>query len=160
LAIELVSRLIPDFFAYELRAALYRLAGVTIGPTAQLCGRLEISGSERIHLGNVSIGKRASLAPYCTLVADGPIEIGARVGFAPYVRVIGPARIEDGAVVMAGATIERGVTVGRGAIVGAGAVVTEHVMPNTFVGGTPARFISGLSEGPIGRSPSGGAEHR
>jgi len=169
-----VARVIPDFFAYELRAALYRFAGCSIGPTAQLCGRLEIAAaSGAVSLANVTIGRRASLAPYCTLVADAPIHIGARVGFAPYVRVVatgqprpvglngdvmvGPVRIEDGAVVMTGATILPGVTVGRGAIVGAGAVVVSDVAPNTFVGGVPAQLISELPEGPIGRSPSASA---
>jgi acetyltransferase-like isoleucine patch superfamily enzyme len=153
--VELIARLMPDFFAYELRAALYRRAGCTIGPTAQLCGTLAITGTGAVTLQRVAIGKRASLAPYCTLVTDGPIEIGARVGFAPYVKVVGPARIGDGAVVMTGATILGGVTIGRGAIVGAGAVVTSDVPPNTFVGGVPGRVISALPEGPIGRSPSG-----
>lgn len=168
-----VARVIPDFFAYELRAALYRFAGCSIGPTAQLCGRLDIAASGAVSLANVTIGTRASLAPYCSLVADAPIHIGARVGFAPYVRVVatgqpravglngdvmvGPVRIEDGAVVMTGATILPGVTVGRGAIVGAGAVVVSDVAPNTFVGGVPARLIGVLPEGPIGRSPSGSA---
>jgi len=167
---DAVARVIPDFFAYELRAALYRFAGCSIGPTAQLCGRLEITASGSVSLANVTIGRRASLAPYCTLLADAPIHIGARVGFAPYVRVVatgrpravglngdvmvGPVRIEDGAVVMTGATILPGVTVGRGAIVGAGAVVVSDVAPNTFVGGVPARLISELPEGAIGRSPS------
>jgi acetyltransferase-like isoleucine patch superfamily enzyme len=71
--------------------------------------------------------------------------------------MVGPVRIEDGAVVMTGATILPGVTVGRGAIIGAGAVVASDVAPNTFVGGVPARLIRELSEGPIGRSPSGPA---
>lgn len=165
-----VGRLIPDFFAYEWRAALYRLAGCAIGPSAQLCGRLEIAGSGARPPANVTIGRRASLAPYCMLVADAPIHIGARVGFAPYVRVfatpeprtvgpdaeamVGPVRIEDGAVVMTGATILPGVTVGRGAIIGAGAVVASDVAANTFVGGVPARLITKLPDGPIGRSPS------
>jgi len=165
-----LGRVIPDFFAYELRAALYRMAGCAIGPTAQLCGRLEIAGSSAASMANVTIGARASLAPYCTLVADAPIHIGARVGFAPYVRVVateepravglngdvmaGPVRIEDGAVIMTGATILPGVTVGRGAIIGAGALVASDVAANTFVGGVPARLIGELPEGPIGRSPS------
>jgi acetyltransferase-like isoleucine patch superfamily enzyme len=167
---DLVARLIPDFFAYLLRAALYRRAGCTIGPDAQLCGRLEITGSRAMTPANVTIGERASLAPYCTLIADAPIHIGARVGFAPYVRIIaaaeplapgpdgvarvGPVRIEDGAVLMTAATVLPGVTIGRGAIVGAGAVVAFDVAANTFVGGVPASLISVLPEGPIGRSPS------
>ena len=172
---DLVLWIIPDYFAYEIRAAIYRLAGCRLGRYAQLCGRLEILGSIDA-VANVTIGERASLAPYCTLVAEAPIEIGARVGFAPYVRVIatpdprrlgpagetmmGPVRIGEGAVVMTGATILPGVTIGRGAVIGAGAVVASDVAPNTFVGGIPARTISALPEGPIGRNPSGAPVRR
>jgi maltose O-acetyltransferase len=168
---DTLSRLIPDWFAYELRAVLYRFAGCTVGPRAQICGRLQIAGFSARRGANVSIGERASLAPHCTLFADAPIRIGARVGFAPFVRIFadeqgpastpdgngrktGPVTIEDGAVVMAGATILPGVTIGRGAVVGAGALVTRDVAPNTFVGGVPATMISHLPEGPIGRRPS------
>lgn len=34
-----------------------------------------------------------------------------------------------------------GVTIGDGAIIGSNAVVSKDVMPNTIVGGVPAKFI-------------------
>lgn len=44
----------------------------------------------------------------------------------------------------ANATILPGVTIGDGAIIAAGAVVTKDVLPNTLVGGIPAKLIKHL----------------
>jgi acetyltransferase-like isoleucine patch superfamily enzyme len=171
--IDVLVRLIPDYFAYELRAGLYRWAGCQFGPGVQIYGRLTLHGRQ-VRPQLLSIGAGSNVAPHCVLNLDGPIRIGSLVGLAPFVKVFTsasapvsvseretnsgrggtprPVSIEDGAVVMTGATILPGVTVGRGAIVGAGAVVTDDVEPNTFVGGVPANLIRRLSEG--SRSPT------
>jgi maltose O-acetyltransferase len=167
---DLLARLMPDYYAYELRAGLYRWAGCQLGPRVAIYGRLDLFGSRR-KARNLSIAAGSNVAPHCVLELDGKISIGRTVGLAPFVRVFtsGPSRrrgataepwsitsqspqpvaIADGAVIMTGATILPGVTIGRGAIVGAGAVVSGDVAPCTFVGGVPAQVIRQLPEGPV-----------
>jgi acetyltransferase-like isoleucine patch superfamily enzyme len=174
LVIELLVRLIPDYYAYELRARLYRLAGCQFGPRVQIYGRLNLYGTVHNKAHHLEIDSGSNVAPFCTFGVDGSIRIGRNVGLAPFVRIfttqhelgpsdarslfqvlVKPVTIEDGAVIMTGATILPGVTVGRGAIVGAGAVVTRDVPPNAFVGGVPAKQIRTLPEERLGASPRG-----
>ena len=60
--------------------------------------------------------------------------------------VFGRIEIQDYAYVGAGSHILPGVTIGRNALVAAGSVVTKSVLPNTVVGGNPARYICTIEE--------------
>jgi hypothetical protein len=166
MVVDRLVRLIPDYYAYEMRAKLYRLAGCKLGPRVAIHGRLNLYGTTPNKASNLSMDPGANVAPLCTFGVDGKIHLGKNVGLAPFVRIfttqheLGPSRerstfkvmvrpvtIEDGAVLMTGVTVLPGVTIGRGSIVAAGAVVTRSVPPNSFVGGVPARVIKTLPEG-------------
>ena len=165
LVIDRLVRLIPDYYAYELRAKLYRLAGCKLGPQVAIHGRLNLYGTVHNKAANLSMEPGANIAPFCTFGVDGKIHLGRNVGLAPFVRIfttqhelgpsgerstfkvlVRPVIIEDGSVLMTGATVLPGVTIGRGSIVAAGAVVTRDVPPNSFVGGVPAKVIKSLPE--------------
>jgi len=167
--INLLVRLLPDYFAYDFRGRLYRLAGCQFGERVWIYGRLNLYGTVPNKAANLIIGSGSNCAPFCTFGVDGPIRIGSGVGLAPFVNifttqhklgasnerswfevVVKPVTIEDGAVIMTGVTILPGVTIGHGAIVAAGAVVSRDVPPNTFVGGVPAKVIKPLPESFIG----------
>jgi acetyltransferase-like isoleucine patch superfamily enzyme/GR25 family glycosyltransferase involved in LPS biosynthesis len=111
--------------------------------------------------GLIQIGKNCSINPYTIIYGHGNVIIGNNVLIAAHCVII-PANhvfnnsnrpinsqgmniegiiIEDDVWLGAGVKVLDGVTIGKGAIVAAGAVVTKNVLPNTIVGGVPAKFI-------------------
>jgi maltose O-acetyltransferase len=168
LRIRLLNLLIaplPHFTFNRLRTALYRLAGVSIGPRTLILDGIEMTGPGRIWR-RLKIGADCQItAPlYADICAE--ITIGDAVYIGHHAKLvttshrIGPPQqrcggwqtapivIEDGAWIGAGVIILPGVTVGCGAVVAAGAVVTRSVPPNTLVGGVPARHIKDLPTQP------------
>ena len=106
------------------------------------------------------IGKNVFINHACTFLDIGRITIEDDVLIGPKASIITeshplnpeerktllvkPVVIKRNAWIGAGAIILPGVTVGENAVVAAGAVVTANVLPNTIVGGVPAKFIRNI----------------
>jgi acetyltransferase-like isoleucine patch superfamily enzyme len=105
----------------------------------------------------IKIGKRVYVNHACTFLDMGGITLEDDVLIGPKVNLITenhpldpvnrrslickPIVIKRNAWIGAAATILPGVTIGENAVVAAGAVVTSDVLPNTVVGGVPAKII-------------------
>src|SRR6478736_7780029 len=121
--------------------------------------------STAVVLGDVTLGKRASVWPTAVLrgdsdvitigddsnVQDGtvihadegvPTTIGQRVAIGHRAIVHG-STVEDDCLIAMGAILLNGVHVGTGSIVGAGAVCREgmRIPPNSLVLGVPGKVI-------------------
>lgn len=108
----------------------------------------------------ISIGKNVFINHACTFLDMGGITIEDDVLIGPKVNLItenhplnpndrkslicNPIVIKRNAWIGAAATILAGVTIGENSVVAAGAVVTTDVLPNTVVGGVPAKFIKNI----------------
>jgi acetyltransferase-like isoleucine patch superfamily enzyme len=108
----------------------------------------------------IQIGKKVFINHACTFLDMGGITIEDDVLIGPKVNLITenhplnpndrkslickPIVIKRNAWIGAAATILPGVTIGENSVVAAGAVVTADVLPNTIVGGVPAKFINNI----------------
>jgi acetyltransferase-like isoleucine patch superfamily enzyme len=111
--------------------------------------------------GNIRIGNRSSLNPYCILYGHGGLEIGSHVRIATHVVIVAANHkfdrngmsiteqgvtakgivIENDVWIGAGAIILDGVRIGGGAVIAAGAVISRDVLPNAVVAGVPGRAL-------------------
>ena len=109
---------------------------------------------------SIQIGDRSTIGNYTFIYASEKISIGNDCMIAPFVYIVDsnhkmtagirmnlqdnetkPIRIGDDVWIGAKAVILSGVDIGDGAIISAGSVVTENVMPNSIVGGVPAKHL-------------------
>ena len=159
---DMLVSILPRLCFSRIRTAIYRLAGVDIGPRTLVLGRVTITGPgqahRRLHIGadciinaplfldltgEIRIGDRVSVAHHSVFVTahhdPGPPEFraGANCGR--------PIMVGDGAWIATGVTILPGVTVGRSAILASGAVVAQDVAEDVLAGGVPARVIRQLA---------------
>ncbi len=112
--------------------------------------------------GTLEIGDRTYINSGVSLCAAKLVRIGARCAIGNMTLIMDtdfhsvgdhtaapeprPVIIEDDVWLAARVTVLKGVTIGRGAVVAAGAVVTKDVLPNTLVGGIPAKLIRTLDK--------------
>lgn len=157
----LFAHLLPSGSAARIRAGIYRAGGATIGPRTLIAGPLHLAPAKHVRT-NLRIGAGCFINSHVFLDAEGPITVEDGVSLGHHVVIITshhgigtpefragtvqprPVIIETGAWVAAGVIILPGVTVGSGAVIAAGAVVAADVLPNTLVGGIPARLIRTL----------------
>lgn len=164
---DLLVCALPRLSFSRLRTAIYRLAGIEIGPRTSVFGRLTLTGPGPVHRrlrigadcvinaplfldlsAEIHIGDRVSIGHHCVFVTAHH-EIGSRDFRAG--RGSGrPILVEDGSWIAARSTILPGVTIGESSIVASGAVVAKNVPSDILVGGVPARFIKSLADWPGG----------
>ncbi len=83
------------------------------------------------------------IGPNVSIITTGhPLEPSQRRAATIGKRIV----IERNVWIAAGAIIVGGVTVGENSVVAAGSVVTKDVLPNTLVGGNPARVIRSIGD--------------
>jgi 2,3,4,5-tetrahydropyridine-2,6-dicarboxylate N-acetyltransferase len=94
-----------------------------------------VIGDETMIDMNAVVGARAMIGNRCHIgagaVVAGVLEPPSKL----------PVIIEDDVLVGANAVILEGVRVKKGAVIAAGAIVTEDVLENQVVAGSPAKFI-------------------
>jgi len=93
------------------------------------------------------IGENSMIDMNCVIGARGIIGKNVHIGAGTVIAGVleppskQPVVIEDNVFIGANAVVLEGVTISSGAVVAAGSVVTQDVLPNTVVAGTPARVI-------------------
>jgi len=107
-------------------------------------------------LGGITVGKECWFG--LNNVIMGPVQIGDKLSTGPYVMILGPRHpvpaqaqkqrdktiIGNNVWISSGSIVLFGVEIGDNAIISAGSVVTKDVPAGSFVGGNPARNLSGF----------------
>jgi maltose O-acetyltransferase len=151
----MLARLLPDGVGPRIRAGIYRLFGITVGPATLIFGPIGF-GWYGEPFRNLTIGSRCYINRKVFIDATAPVTIGDNVTLGHDVMMItsnhdsslpeyragavrpGPITIGFGAWIAARVTILPGVTIGDGSVVAAGSVVTKNVPAHTLVAGVPA----------------------
>jgi acetyltransferase-like isoleucine patch superfamily enzyme len=152
-----------------LRANTERRPGITLGERVLIQDSVVINANR----GEVVLGERSWLGPFCLVYGNGGVSIGANVLVAAHTTIntvshsskrcdvpindqpvlTDPVTIEDDVWIGLNAVILQGVTIGRGSIVGAGAVVTRSLPPWSIAVGVPAKVIGRREGAPASDTP-------
>ena len=156
-----------------LRANTDQAPGIELGERVSINDAVVINANR----GQVILGDRSWLGPFCLVYGNGGVTIGRDVLVAGHSSintvshrfdrcdipvndqpvVIDPVVIEDDVWIGLNAVILQGVTIGRGTIVGAGAVVNRSLPPWSIAVGVPAKVV-GRREGAPEPEDSGAFE--
>jgi len=154
--IHLSTKLNNSFDVDEIRENLSEIIGKQIDKSTKIFTPFYTNYGRHISLGkNVFINHACSFLDLGGITIEDGVMIGPRVNITSENhpveiskrKVLVPAAIlvKQNAWIGAGATILPGVTIGENAVVAAGAVVTLDVLPNTVVGGVPAKVLKHLN---------------
>ena len=159
--VNLLMAILPNSGCQNIKAKLYRWAGVKVGTDVEFFQGIKVQG-----IGELEIQDRAfighevlfMLNEGSKIVVEESAIVGSRsvvmTGFHPITpdgeRILSregtcsTVRIGKGCSVSTACVVLPGVTVGEKALVAAGATVAKDVEAYTLVGGCPARFIRTL----------------
>jgi acetyltransferase-like isoleucine patch superfamily enzyme len=91
--------------------------------------------------GNLTIGDNVLIAGHCLIIPANHVFTDINIPISNQGETKKGIIIEDNVWIGSGCRILDGITIGTGAIIAAGAVVNKDVLPNTIVGGVPAKLI-------------------
>lgn len=140
-----------------LRANTEQRPGISVGRNVWIQDSVIVNANR----GQVTIGDRSWLGPFCLVYGNGGVSIGANVLVAAHTTIntvshesarcdipindqpviTDPVIIEDDVWIGLNAVVLQGVTIGRGAIIGAGAVVNRSIPAWSIAVGVPARVV-------------------
>jgi maltose O-acetyltransferase len=158
----LLIRLLPQLAFQRLRTALYRGAGIAIGPHTLVAGTLQLVGPGSI-TSRLTIGANCYINAPIFFDLTAPIAIGDGVGVGHHAIFITgghttgpptqrtgqpepqPIVIHAGAWVGADVTLLPGAVVGAGSIIGAGSLVVGNIPANVLAVGRPAKVLRVLA---------------
>jgi acetyltransferase-like isoleucine patch superfamily enzyme len=168
---EAASRALPQHTFNFTRTMIMRAAGFKIGRRSRIFGPIHVTGrGDQPDL--LTIGTDCMIAGPLHVDLGASIRIGDRVHIGHHVVIltinheIGPAEercgghrrlpvvVADGVWVGSRVTILPGVSVGAGSVIATGAVVARDVMPDTIVGGVPAKLLHDFPPADVAATPS------
>ncbi|OGF99780.1 hypothetical protein A2Y99_02340 [Candidatus Gottesmanbacteria bacterium RBG_13_37_7] len=147
----MLLRLVGHMPFHTIRIACYRLSGVKIGRETRIHMWCNFFDPKNIEIGkDTVIGDHAFLDGRAKLVIGNHVDIASSVMVynsehdiesEDFHAITGEVFIGDYVFIGPRVIILPGVRIGKGAVIGAGAVVTKSVMPNSIMGGVPAKLI-------------------